>query len=30
LHERDMSIMGDSLFGIHGMALELRAQRLGL
>ncbi len=22
--------MGDSLFGIHGMALELRAQRLGL
>jgi flagellar basal-body rod protein FlgB len=22
--------MGDSLFGIHGMALELRAQRLGV
>jgi len=22
--------MGDSLFGIHGMALELRSQRLGL
>jgi flagellar basal-body rod protein FlgB len=24
------TIMGDSLFGIHGMALELRAQRLGV
>ncbi len=22
--------MGDSLFGLHGMALELRAQRLGV
>jgi flagellar basal-body rod protein FlgB len=22
--------MGDSLFGIHGMALELRAQRMGM
>jgi flagellar basal-body rod protein FlgB len=30
LARRHETIMGDSLFGIHGMALELRSQRLGL
>jgi flagellar basal-body rod protein FlgB len=29
-HRSIETIMGDSLFGIHGMALELRAQRLGV
>jgi len=30
LARRHETIMGDALFGIHGMALELRSQRLGV
>jgi len=29
-NRKDETIMGDSLFGIHGMALELRGARLGV